>query len=977
MTKIYKASAGSGKTFTLSKIYSERLLNSTEEHPYRHILAVTFTNKATAQMKEKILRDLRDLAEKGDKRARKLLIGILNDYSSFAVSTIDKFFQRTLKAFSREVGYFASYQIELDRDSLVAEAMDRILDSLTEDKKDLVEWVNRSVAENLEKGNKFSMDSALYEMGRQLKSEQHRKLSETYGIDESRAYAKERLTAIKKECHRAIKDYVQAVTDNAEDILKRLSDAGLDPYRTSRKWLAAVEKFTDPEYVGKGNAPTAGFFKNAADSDTWMNKADKDLTGAYVSAVGARLEHFVSLMGDSLERRTFNSAVLILKDIFSLGLAGEFYREFDELLKEKNIMCLDESNVVLRDIIDGTDAPFIYEKIGVRFKDFLLDEFQDTSNIQWDNFKPLLAEGQSQGGFNLIVGDVKQSIYRFRDSDWNLLATKVTEDLRDVDVITMENNWRCSKAVLDFNNAFFEDAAERVGSLAPEDTGLPITDLYDSLFQNKKSSETQEGSVNVRFCEDQLGLVLETIKDAFERGARPYDIAVLVRGKDEGSAIADFLIANGLNVMSDDSLRLKSSLAVRRLVSLLASMDNPEDSVNSYLAKSLGIEYPDRYNSLTDLCEALIRGLGVKCNLEHEALFIQAFMDDLQDWVNVNGNNLRYFLKQWDEKDKCISTPGNADAVRILTIHKSKGLEYPLVIFPFANKVTLFHPDRRWCHIETEGSGLDKCMEGIYPVTIYKSTEATLFRKDYLDEAKKQLVENLNLTYVAFTRAKKELYVFSEPCKGNAQSMADILHDYIGVDEYHSGVPYDYTLMDRKDEETCETVSSGYPSIPAGDRFRPSREASDFFGEDGVTGPDASERRHGIILHGILERVRVADDLRKAVDNAVKSGQITEAQGNDYFNELNRRIGEHPEWFDADAEVLNETEILSAEGFVQRPDRVVIKDWEVNVIDYKFGEAHDYYKRQVGRYMDLYRELGYASVRGFVWYVSEGRVSEV
>jgi len=978
MTEVFKASAGSGKTYRLSKTYLERLFSSKEEHPYRHILAVTFTNKATAEMKERILSDLRKLADSGDGRARKLLIEILNDYSAFAVSTIDKFFQRTLKAFSREVGYFASYQIELDRESLVAEAMDRILDSLTEDKKDLVEWVKRSVAESIENGKKPSMDKALYEMGKQLKSEEHRNLAEIWGIDENKAYTKERLGLIKKECNNSVKSYTEKVSECAKDILKRLSDAGLTAERTSRQWLSKVKVYTDPKYVLEDTKGLSeAFIKNATDSSLWMKKSDAGLTAAYVSAIGTQLELFVHLMSDSIEKRTFNSAKAILADLFSLGLAGEFYREFDALLKEKNLMCLDESNVVLRDIIDGTDAPFIYEKIGVRFTDFLLDEFQDTSSIQWENFKPLLRESEAQGGYNLIVGDVKQSIYRWRDSDWNLLASKVAKDLRNVSQQPLADNWRSSAAVLDFNNKFFIAAAQMVDNIAPKDTGLTVTNLYEDLKQNKKSEEQQEGSVNIWFIEDQLSKTLEIIKDAMSRGARPCDIAILVRNKDEGALIAEKLLNNELQVMSDDSLSLKSSMTVRRLVSLLSCMDNPEDSINSYLAKSLGIEYPDKFNSLVDLCEALIRELSVKYNPDNEALFIQAFMDELQTWVSANGNNLRYFLKQWDENEKYIGTPGNAEAIRILTIHKSKGLEYPLVIFPFAEEVCLFHKGRHWCHIDTQGSGLGDCMEGIYPVKMDGKTADTLFRKDFFDEKKKQLVDNLNILYVAFTRASKELYVIAKPCTETVSSMADILHNFINTDEYHSGSPYDYSLLERKREDKYETISCGYPSIPAGERFQPSQEASDFFGGDGTTGAEASERRHGIILHGILEKVRVLQDLRKAVDNVKDSGQIDEAQGEAYFKELTQHIENHKEWFDGDAEIFNETEILCSDGKVLRPDRVIIKNGCVTVVDYKFGEEHDAHKRQIGQYMELYKELGYNNVSGAVWYVDNEKVVRI
>ncbi len=221
--------------------------------------------------------------------------------------------------------------------------------------------------------------------------------------------------------------------------------------------------------------------------------------------------------------------------MFSLGLAGEFYREFDALLKEKNVMSLDESNTILRDIINGSDAPFVYEKLGVRYEHFLLDEFQDTSNIQWENFLPLLRESESKGGGNLMVGDVKQSIYRFRNSDWKLLGGKVHEEFPDAEVETLKYNWRSCRAIVGFNNRFFEAAAAEFG----------LSDIYSDVVQTPRADDSQEGFVELTFCDDQLQAVYDSVCRALESGAAPGDIAVLVRGSQQGSDIASFLIGKG------------------------------------------------------------------------------------------------------------------------------------------------------------------------------------------------------------------------------------------------------------------------------------------------------------------------------------------------------------------------------------------------------------------------------------------------
>ena len=359
--KILKASAGSGKTYRLSKTYRDILLNSNDPYAYRHVLAVTFTNKATSEMKSRILKDLK---KDDNPRAARILTSILHDYSAFAVSTIDKFFQRTLKAFSREIGHFAGYQIELDRKSVISEAMDRILDSVTESDNVLLPWIRETVRECLESGEKPNLEKRLYTMGCLLKSEEHRQLLEENGWKDSELYSKERLSAVRKECRRIISDFESAC-----------SKLGLAPEKG--------------RHLGM---PTKTFLKNNPE----------------ISA----------LFDESFD--IYSTAVTVDSLVFSLGLAREFYSRFDEILREKNLMCLDESNTILRDIINGSDAPFVYEKLGVRYRDFLLDEFQDTSEIQWENFLPLLRESEagSEAGpsGNLIVGDVKQSIYGFRQA---------------------------------------------------------------------------------------------------------------------------------------------------------------------------------------------------------------------------------------------------------------------------------------------------------------------------------------------------------------------------------------------------------------------------------------------------------------------------------------------------------------------------------------------------------------------------------
>ena len=481
MIKILKASAGSGKTYNLAKEYISILLQSADRYAYRHILAVTFTNKATAEMKSRILLELGTLASNPEKspyfddfipalcpdakalkaRAEQILVDILHDYGSFYVSTIDKFFQMTLKAFSREIGQFASYQVELDRDSLVHESVDRILDSLTEESTELIGRLNEGVMEQLRLGRRVNLERGLYDMAEKLKNEERRERSESMGIDAATAFSEERLAAARAECDRTISEFPMALKKAAEAVIEVMDQAGVPLSETNRGFLSKVQDYVSLEPGKPVTKPSATFFRNAADSESWFSKTKAPSFLPRVQGLlEGPLDTFCALFDLPLKR--YNTAVLIKEQTFGLRLAVDFYREFDALLKEKNVLGLDDSNTLLRDIIDGSDAPFIYEKMGVRFESFLLDEFQDTSTIQWQNFLPLLRESDASGRTNLVVGDVKQSIYRWRGSDWNLLASRLTEQFPLSSVKPLDSNWRSCGAIVRFNSAFFTHAAAAI-----------------------------------------------------------------------------------------------------------------------------------------------------------------------------------------------------------------------------------------------------------------------------------------------------------------------------------------------------------------------------------------------------------------------------------------------------------------------------------------------------------------------------------
>lgn len=1046
MLEIMTASAGAGKTYHLVLRYITILLTRRENDTYKHILAVTFTNKATDEMKSRILRELHILATKPlssqyynefvpssfasadllQKKAETVLHNILHDYSAFSVSTIDKFFQQTLKAFAKEIGQFASYQVELDKDSLVEESVDRILDSLTEEDKTLLSWLTDNVLEQIEKGERYSMDSNLKDMALRLKSTQRQEALKSAGIDEEKAYTTDNLKAVRKHCRMIISDFEKRVRQAAVLALDALRAAGVDPQESNRKFMTGLYTFAELEDNQKVPMPTDAFLRNSSNPDLWFakSKADK-LLPIVEPLLSAPLEAFCSLFGK--EYQVYNTALILDGQIYGLGIAGELHSAFNEIMKEKNVLCIDDSNTILRDIIDGSDAPFVYEKTGVWYEHFLLDEFQDTSEVQWDNFLPLLTESESKAGSsNLIVGDVKQSIYRWRGSNWKLLQNTVPEKFPSAIHKPLDTNWRSLGNVVEFNNGFFSMASELLDKVAPSQEGT-LAEIYAGVSQKVAPKNERGGSVSLTFCDKSMEIdaVLKAIEEVVEAGASYSDIAILVRSNSTGGDIANALTDKGIPVITDDSLRVKGALTVRRIVSLMAYVDNPQDTIRSFLARSLDVDLPAGWTNLVDLAENIFRSLcksDDQQQIKGETLHIQSFFDYLQDYVSSEGNNLRGFLHQFDADDPAIASPSSGDSVRVMTVHKSKGLDFNYVIIPFVENVTFYKSSNYWSVPQLGDTPLEGVAEGVYDVCLSKSSETTLFADSYRKEAFLQLVDNMNIIYVAMTRAVLGMHViaktlpktamtaiaqedasglkdFSQMLWWYASSRKDVNHIQEEIERFDFGKMVDFREFHSDKPATDVFPISTFGSLPSfplnpsvqaveadntdvreRGRLKFSADSVDFFSPQGDAGISASNRIRGVVLHDILSQVSVPSDLQKAVNQALSNGEITVSEAPEILSLLSERVAEGLQrgWFPSEgARILNETSIVDTDGQVYRPDRVVDYGDKVIIIDYKAGEHQKKYERQIGCYARIWRDMGYSDVSACLWYLGTGTVIQL
>ncbi|MBQ7254039.1 MAG: UvrD-helicase domain-containing protein [Bacteroidales bacterium] len=1006
--EIYKASAGSGKTHTLAHKYIDILLGANADtESYKHILAVTFTNKATEEMKSRIVSILYNLSQGSGKeleglsaadaakvsaRAKTILTAILHDYSNFQVTTIDKFFQQIFRSFARELGRFSNYRVELSDEDVLSHAIDDMLSSLddasTHDAEKIYKVINGFALDQWRYNSKSKYTEQLLDFAKLFIKEDFKKKAGDYESDADKT------DVVGKAAADYVDWFEKELSGAAREALVAIAEQGLslDDFRGGQK--GAMQKL--PDYA-KGGMPllTAGQKEMfTAGPEGWF--AAKNLKTMQPRAMAAcsrgdkpgldaLLGKIVDLFGEPYAK--YRTALIIRNNLGVMKIFGGIYDALGKYLKENNLMLLGETTDALHTMIGASDTPFIYERIGSWIDHYLLDEFQDFSLMQWDNFKPLLEQSLDAGGDNLIVGDVKQSIYRWRGSDWNTLESGIDSDLdgKNLRHETLLRNYRSDKAIVEFNNGFFETITRQGGGSFDGDGTVAM--VYSDCRQESVSKGG--GHVKVTFYEGKeeengevpsLALLKGEISRLDSRGYPRSDIYVLVRTNKEAAAAAARLIADGIDVITDESLVVGSSGYVQRIVAVLNYMVNPDDAVNAQIIKEIGldVELVDLSgNSLYDICENIVRSIGEEL-LEGQMPYLMAFMDVVLDYMRDNGSDIAGFVRWWEETGckQVISAPKGANAVRIMTIHKAKGLGCPAVIMPFFHEpLTPYHTNYMWCD---DKDGFDA---GIMPVEFKKEVEESTFRDYYGQEALFYKMDALNTAYVAFTRAEHELVIFAN-VGGRKKGISNMLWDYLaGKMEgniFEVGEPELYKA--NAGDSMGSLKLDGYNSIPmegTGSRKRLGLvyRGSDFFNPEGRW----SARERGIVLHDILSRINAPEDIPWAVSQAVASGELSAAEAVGTGALVERMVASAAPygWFATGVEVFNELSIIDTDGKVHRPDRVVIDGQKVSVIDYKFGAHHAGYRRQVMQYMEMLRQMGYRQVEGYLWYAAEDNIEKV
>lgn len=1058
---IYKASAGSGKTFALTLEYFKIIFSSPQE--FKNILAVTFTNKATEEMKTRIIGELHLLAE-GEKssygpllqqefgyteeqlknKAIVLRTLLLHDYGRIAVTTIDRFFQRIIKSFTRELGIFPGYNVELDTDFILAQATDKIMVQLKKD-GDLRKWVSELMETNVDEGKSWSIKAKIADLGEELFKENYmlfdRKVLDKFND-------KSFLKAYQRFLQNIVHTYEKELTGISQKAIGIIEENQLElrDFRNGKTGCVShfykirEKKFDELTQTVREGIDNIGY---------WYSKTCKSEVKEKIELIFPQLNpllgHCVRLYDSHC--KCYLSARHLLANLYQLGILNDLYRKVREYCEEKNLMLLSDTTFILNTLIEGNDTSFLFEKVGNYYKHLMIDEFQDTSSMQWRNFRPIVVNCLSEGNKALIVGDVKQSIYRWRNGDWSLLAGGVEKEFRQLGTknIVLQNNWRSTREIVDFNNLFFQEASVELKNIYDESAGEenPWSASIEAAYEKgeQKVRNKRNGYVDIFFgpskkeenCNEEImGSVVDILLDILDRGGQSRDIVILVRSGKEGAFVARYLMEYNktslrkINFISNDSLYVWTSPYVKFLISVLRYIVEPFDPVNKanllYFYYSFvkiqpeeeldrifkAVEEDNLFHflqtdfdintgkimsySLYETVEAIIDKFSLK-NRREEIPYLIAFQDIVFDYEANNSNNINLFLEWWEKEQakRVLTTSEESNAVRILTIHKSKGLEFEYVILPFCSwELDSTRPVRRiWCTNHEKGFDILE-----YAPLNYSSKLAdTFFKESYFDEHLKAFVDNLNLLYVALTRAKKELYVRPYTPKINKDgsvSLADIgafIYRVLGKLKENQNpfffqdgsINVRYGKKERiaeKGKESKPLSLENYPVYDPEERICVKYKFIDY------TSPERPELLpvdEGKLLHEIFKSIQYSGDVEKAVKEAYLSGFILKKEREVFCQKIRSYIDkpEVKEWFDPKYKVINERNIIFHSGSRLRPDRVLLDGNTVYVIDYKFGIKEDKsYLQQIHYYCSALRQMGYKKVKGYIWYVNLEKIVE-
>lgn len=1033
---VYSASAGSGKTFTITKEYLKLCLGSRDPKKFREILAITFTNKAAAEMKSRILETLERiskqqhdgtsqetekllLAELGlekavlEVRAKAVLSAILHSYSDFSISTIDHFTHRLVRTFAPDLKLSPVFDVEIDERRLLNEATD-LLVSKAGKEKELTKVLNAFLTERLESEKSWNLERSILDVSQHINKERSRQF-----VNQLKELSLPEFLSAKKKMDERYEKVKKELIEKAKSAMVALENGGIENQHLAGRSKISTYFKNVVNWNEKSLFPTEGL-QNQIDADKWVSpKAEKEGVADYLHSIVPLLQSAYRGMLEILEKE---GAFLILakevsKEFYSMAVIEQVAACMEEIKEEENIIPLSEFNHLISEEIKNQPSPYLYERLGERYKAFFIDEFQDTSVMQWQNLMPLINNALSEGGYCMIVGDAKQSIYSWRGGEaeqfiglytgTNLLGNKYKGELQQplapVQDETLKDNWRSRQAIVDFNNGLYASAESQLENQA-------YKDIYKSAFQNPKGKEG--GFVQVEIFEkmlaDEAALVyldrtILEIKKALDAGYHYRDICVLVKKNAFASMLLAKFSEHGIPAYASGALKVNASKEVAWVVSVLQWHQNEADELkrlellkqvllnklldiqpidhHAFFKHALGLDikgfmaYLDNHLPyinqilqsdyfLFDICEHLFYTSGI---WKDNNTFIPAFLDEVHNFSTTKEPLLSSFLEYWENFSDhlTVDPPENLNQVAVMTIHKAKGLEFPVVILPFADwDMSKSTRDRAW--IETEqldvpvaligGSGTAaERIGGAYAEKTQEMTEQSQF-------------DALNALYVATTRPKEVLIIMTRIPREKQGNVYHALTTYL---EEHggSGTPgiYPFGTYPQSDKPLQkEETQSVKPIVnPWSDRVAVSSSSP-----IGWPFKDKDPTAWGNKVHYLLAEINHLEDVKTVVQKALKNGSITSEESQQLREKLTETIS-HPQlssYFSKEATVFNERDIIHPDGRIKRPDRIVNQGSSWAILDYKTGEALPKHKQQLDEYAEL---LAKSPVEKVLVYINE------
>ena len=1029
---IYKASAGSGKTYTLVKEYIKQLVSNRNNQPHRELLAITFTNKASSEMKSRIISTLHEFSKESRSasydsiyntlkfelaysekqlriKSKKALSSILHHYSFFSVSTIDKFIYKIIKGFSYELELPSNFEVEMDKDHIIEEGVVSLLDEIGFDSELTKNLLAYSKHKTKQDKNWDIQEDLLRVSSELFKDQKFIFINELMNISS--------LSIRQKELIKKINQFEKSIVvhqANLDNIIKGISPSAF-VYKALPLYVQKLKKkpYKDIEISITNNKR----IYNSLSNNFWCKKTaninDKNRINNISSRLSSSLNNLIQFLDIHYATYRFNKTCY--NSLFLVSVLGKIDEKIANIKKENNIVHISEFNQIVFSFLMKNSVPFIYEKIGARYNHYFIDEFQDTSIMQWRNLFPLVEESLSKGGSCLIVGDGKQAIYRWRGGDVSQFLEIC--DSKKASVQSLNTNYRSGKEIVNFNNEFFTFLSQQLKG--------DYNRLYSKL--NQKKSKKTDGFIEISFLDhkgeqldlETLKLVCQKVTDVINDGYLYSDISILTRNNKEITKIATYLTENGIPIISSESLLLKHSSTIQFLLNNLLILQNEYN----HFAKANFLEYlvtnkiivhntisshqfiSDNAQKTNRELQAILQKCGINFDLEklrninlyelierlirvfnlhkNNNIYINFFLDFVFDYsINCN-NSIIDFFHFWNQKKESVSIliPEGINAIEIMSIHKSKGLQFPIVIFPFANWKDDLGKDQKWFNVSSFFSSIEFNEPVVTLLPLKKEIESwpNPFPSEYSTHKNQVILDNINLLYVAMTRPEERLYLIS-----NYDTRRGNIHRYF----------VDFLTTKRSANFKKNNFQSGCKlKIQRNSHSTKNTELQKIISEEWRsririrkthTINKNIKQKYSIVWGDLIHNIMAGINTQSDIESVLSQLSVEKKYGPKTYNTIKQQIltiidnKKISHLFQKDLKIFSETSILAEDGKIYRPDRVVIhKHQEASLVDYKTGNKNSNHSKQMYKYEEVLIKLGFKRVDKYIVYLTTGDIIKI